>query len=103
VVTVDHLARFMALLPKPDKTAGASHWILDDDTPTLPDPLRVIGAHHQVKVPRLRIPVGLVKALPVALTLADPETPSFLSTDRYPTGPANDIARAHGLNKPDVV
>jgi len=103
VVTVDHLARFMALLPRLEETAGASYWILDDNTPVLPDLLRVIGAHHQVKVPRLRIPVGLVRALPVALTHADPETLSFLSTDRYPTGPANDIASANGLSQPDVV
>jgi len=103
VVTVDHLARFMALLPALEETAGESYWILDDDTPALPDLLRVIGAHHQVKVPRARIPVRLVKALPVALTRADPEILSFLSTDRYHTGPANDLARAQGLNKPDVV
>lgn len=103
VVPVDHLARFMALLPTVEEAAGESYWVLDDDTPALPDLLRVIGEHHAVRVPRLRIPVGVVKALPVALTRADPETLSFLSTDRYPTGPANDLARAHGLTQPDVV
>ena len=103
VVTVDHLARVMALLPTLSETAAKSYWILDEDTPTLPNLLRAVGAHHQVKVPRLRIPVRLVKALPVALTRADPEALSFLSSDRYPTGPANDIARAHGLSHPDVV
>ncbi|MCY7290190.1 MAG: hypothetical protein LH624_18590 [Cryobacterium sp.] len=38
----------------------------------------------------------------MSLTRADPETLSFLSADRYPTGPANDLARAHGLDHPDV-
>jgi dihydroflavonol-4-reductase len=103
VVTVDYLARVMALLPTLKETRGMSYWILDDVTPALPDLLRLVGEHHQIKVPRLRIPVGLVKVLPVALTHADPETLSFLSADRYPTGPAIDLARAHGLRHPDVV
>src|SRR5664279_1290414 len=44
-------------------------------------------------VPRARIPVGLIRRLPVALTHADPETLSFLSTDPYPTPPADELAR----------
>jgi nucleoside-diphosphate-sugar epimerase len=103
VVTVDYLARFMALLPTLEETLGMSYWILDDDTPALPDLLRLVGQHHQVKVPRLRVPVSLLKILPSALTHADPETLSFLSADRYPTGPAGDLARAQGLRHPNVV
>ncbi|MCY7290188.1 MAG: hypothetical protein LH624_18580, partial [Cryobacterium sp.] len=80
-----------------------SFWILDDDTPSLPDLLRLVGSHHGVTVPRLRIPVGIIKRLPLSLTRADPETLSFLSTDRYSTGPANDLAQAHGLRHPDVL
>jgi dihydroflavonol-4-reductase len=48
--------------------------VIEEDTPALPDLLRLVGKHHQVKVPRLRVPVVLVKILLVALTLADPET-----------------------------
>lgn len=102
VVTVDYLARFMTLLPAHEETRGKSYWILDDATPVLPDLLRLIGRHHGVKVPRLRIPVAVVKLLPQAITGADPETLSFLSADRYPTGPANDFAARHGLVQPDV-
>ncbi|MBG6058259.1 nucleoside-diphosphate-sugar epimerase [Cryobacterium sp. MP_M5] len=102
VVAVDYLARFMSLLPATEAARGKSFWILDDDTPALPDLHRVLGGHHGVTVPRLRIPVWIIKRLPDALTQADPETLSFLSSDRYPTGPANDLAYAHGLHQPNV-
>lgn len=102
VVTVDYLAAFMALLPHLDETRGKSYWILDDATPALPDLLRLIARHHGVRMPRLRIPVGVVRRLPAAITRADPETLSFLSADRYPTGPALRLAAEHGLAQPDV-
>jgi nucleoside-diphosphate-sugar epimerase len=102
VVTVDYLARFMTLLPTEDETRGKSYWILDDNTPALPELLQIIGEHHNVRVPRLRIPVGLVKRLPQTITGADPETLSFLSPDRYPTGSANHFAEQHGLVQPNV-
>jgi dihydroflavonol-4-reductase len=102
VVTVDYLARFMALLPTLPETNGQSYWVLDDATPPLPDLLRLLAAHHGVKSPRLRIPVGLLKRLPTSLTHADPETLSFLSSDRYPTEPANALATAHGLHHTDI-
>lgn len=81
IVTVDYLARFMALLPTLPQTVGASYWVLDDTTMPLPELLATVGKHFQVKVPRFRIPIGLVKRLPPALTRAHPETLGFLSTD----------------------
>lgn len=102
VVTVDYLARFMTFLPTVDATAGKSYWILDDDTPTLPEVVKLIANHHNVRAPRLRVPVWLVKRLPAAITRADPETLSFLSTDRYPTEPATALAHNNGLRHPDV-
>ena len=36
-------------------------WIFDDDTPMFPNLLREAGAHRQVKVPRLRLLVGIVR------------------------------------------
>ncbi len=48
------------------------------------------------------MPVGIVKRLPRAITRADPETLSFLSPDRYPTGPAKRLAEQHGLAQPDI-
>ncbi|QFY07611.1 alpha/beta fold hydrolase [Nonomuraea phyllanthi] len=100
VITADYLARFMALLPEDPATAGVAYWILDDDTPPLPDLLTLVGRHYQVRTPRLRVPVPLVRRLPQALTRADPETLTFLSADRYPTGPARAFAGRHGLALP---
>lgn len=102
VVTVDYLTRFMVLIPTLEETADASYWVLDPDTPPLPDLLRFIGAHRKVRVPWLRLPVRMIKLLPRSLTHTDPEALGFLSTNRYPTGPAEELARAHGLHHPDV-
>lgn len=102
VVSVDHLARFMVLLPVTPEAAGQAYWILDDATPLLPELLAVIGRHLGVPVPRLRVPLWLVRRLPQRITRADPETLSFLSADRYPTGPANELAARHGLAFPPV-
>ncbi|MGY1751856.1 alpha/beta fold hydrolase [Blastococcus sp. SYSU D01042] len=103
VVPVDHLARFMARLPADHRTVGRSYWVLDERTPALPELLRLVGEHYRVPVPRARIPVGLVKRLPSALTKADPETLSFLASDRYPVTDAEEFARGQGLHLPDTI
>ncbi|MDL4822013.1 alpha/beta fold hydrolase [Actinomadura opuntiae] len=102
VITVDHLARFMTLLPDDPETARGSFWVLDDRTPPLPDLLSLTGRHYGVRVPRMRLPVPVIKRLPSALTKAGTETLSFLSDDRYPTGPAHALAERHGLPMPDT-
>ncbi|KAA1416912.1 alpha/beta fold hydrolase [Nocardioides humilatus] len=103
VVTVDHLARFMALVPTVPEASGTSYWVLDDDTPQLPDLLRTVGGRYQVKVPTMSMPVGLIKRLPRRLTGADPETLSFLDTTRYPVDEAEALAAEHGLSHPETV
>ncbi|WP_278312396.1 alpha/beta fold hydrolase [Lolliginicoccus levis] len=100
VVPVDYLARFMALAATDPEAAGRAYWVLDDQTPPLPKLLALIGEHYQVPVPRWRLPVSVVKRLPQAMTKADPETLSFLSSDRYPTGGALELADRHGLEMP---
>ncbi|MDX3110470.1 alpha/beta fold hydrolase [Nonomuraea angiospora] len=102
VVTADHLARFMTLLPLDEAAERNAYWVLDDQTPALPDLLTRVAEHYQVRAPRTRIPVSLLRRLPRALTKADPETLTFLSDDRYPTGPADAFAARHGLAMPDV-
>ncbi|MGR3931683.1 SDR family oxidoreductase [Streptomyces sp. BRA346] len=102
VVAADYLARFMALLPVDDAAERASYWLLDDDTPPLPDLLTLIAEHYRITAPRVRIPVPLVKRLPRRLTRADPETLTFLSSDRYPTDSAHAFAARHGLTMPDA-
>ncbi|MGI5323853.1 alpha/beta fold hydrolase [Actinomadura nitritigenes] len=102
VVAVDHLARFMTLLPDDEAAEGTAYWPLDDGTPALPDLLALVAEHYRIGAPRLRIPVSLVKRLPRSLTKADPETLTFLSEDRYPTASASAFAARHGLAMPDT-
>ncbi|GAA3889139.1 hypothetical protein GCM10022227_52830 [Streptomyces sedi] len=103
VVAVDYLARFMALLPADESTEGGAYWLLDDETPALPDLLTLVAERYRVRAPRTRIPVSLVRRLPRRITRADPETLTFLSSDRYPTGSARALAARHGLTEPDTV
>jgi pimeloyl-ACP methyl ester carboxylesterase/nucleoside-diphosphate-sugar epimerase len=98
VVPVDHLARFMTRLVVDADSIGRSYWVLDDKTPPLHELLHTVGAHYRVGVPRLRVPVALIRRLPRSLTKADPETLSFLSDDTYPTANADELARRQGLS-----
>ncbi|SEH00537.1 Nucleoside-diphosphate-sugar epimerase [Nonomuraea solani] len=100
VVTVGYVARFLAELPA--SPPGQDHWLLDDDTPLLPDLLRLLAGHMGVAAPRRHVPIGLLERLPRALTGADPETLPFLSTDRYPTASAHALAAGAGLSMPPV-
>ncbi|MEV5745176.1 alpha/beta fold hydrolase [Microbispora rosea] len=102
VVAVDYLARFMTLLPVDEAAERASYWLLDDETPTLPGLIALVAEHYRVTAPRARVPVAVVKHLPRRLTKADPETLTFLSSDRYPTASARDFAARHGLTMPDT-
>ncbi|GAA4173662.1 alpha/beta fold hydrolase [Gryllotalpicola koreensis] len=103
VVTVDHLAAFMAAAAGDPVAAGEAYWVLDDATPPLADLLAHLGRHLGAKVPRLRIPVGVITRLPQRITGADPETLGFMSTDRYPTASATEFADRHGIRMPDVL
>ncbi|MGW5648034.1 alpha/beta fold hydrolase [Saccharopolyspora sp. NPDC003752] len=100
VVTVDHFAKFMAAVPEHDPEPGGRHWVLDADTPDLPDVVRMLADHLGVRAPRTRVPVSLVRRLPAALTGADPETLDFLIEDRYDTASAERVADAAGLRQP---
>lgn len=102
VVTVDYLARFMCEAAADPKAVGQSYWVLDADTPALPKLLTDTGRHIGARVPRLRIPTAVITRLPAWVTKADPETLTFLSTDRYPTQPAEELAVRHGLSMPKV-
>ncbi|WP_433241791.1 alpha/beta fold hydrolase [Streptosporangium sp. CA-135522] len=102
VVDAGYFARFMAALPEHEETAGQAYWVLDDDTPHLPELVALVAGHLGVPAPRLTVPAGLVRRLPRALTGADPETLSFLSGDRYDTAPALAFAERAGLRMPPV-
>ncbi|MFC8037991.1 alpha/beta fold hydrolase [Paenarthrobacter sp. NPDC057355] len=103
VITVDYLAAFMAAAAADPAAADKAYWVLDDATPPLADMLSHVGRHLGTKVPRLRLPVGVIKRLPQKITKADPETLTFMSTDRYPTEPAVEFAGKHRIRMPDVL
>ncbi|MDH6708908.1 nucleoside-diphosphate-sugar epimerase [Kitasatospora sp. MAA19] len=103
VVTVDHLARFLAAVPEHDRAPVQAHSVLDPATPVLPDLIALLAAHLGVRPPRGLVPVGLVRRLPRALTGADPETLTFLSEDRYDTASADRLTTAAGLTHPPLI
>ncbi len=103
VVTVDYLAAFMTAAAVDPAAAGKAYWILDDATPPLADLLTHVGRHLGVKVPRVRMPIGVIKRLPQRITKADPETLTFMSADRYPTDSAIEFAERHRIPMPDVL
>ncbi|MER6614084.1 alpha/beta fold hydrolase [Streptomyces xantholiticus] len=98
IVTTDYLARFLAEVP--EAPTGEHHWVLDDTTPLLPELISTIADHTGVRAPLRTIPVGVLRRLPRMVTGADPETLSFLSSDRYPTASARAFAAGAGLEMP---
>ncbi|MGW7541794.1 alpha/beta fold hydrolase [Streptomyces sp. NPDC054770] len=102
VVPLDHFVRFLAALPQDPGSTDGTYWVLDDSTPELPALVGLLAEHLGVRPPRRSIPVGVLRRLPRAITRADPETLSFLSTDRYDTASARALSAAHGLSMPPV-
>lgn len=102
VVGLDYFVQFLASLPERRESANGTYWLLDDATPTLPRLVALLAEHMGVRAPRRFVPVGVVKRLPRAVTKADPETLSFLSTDRYDTASARSLAESFGLEMPPV-
>ncbi len=102
IVDAGYFARFMAAVPEHAETEGKAYWVLDDETPNLPELVALIAGHLGVRAPRWTVPGRLVRRLPRALTGADPETLSFLSEDRYETAPALAFAERAGLRMPPV-
>ncbi|WP_336215864.1 alpha/beta fold hydrolase [Nonomuraea sp. LPB2021202275-12-8] len=101
IVTIDYFSRFLAEIPT--SPPGEDYWVLDDTTPLLPELVSAIADHMGVRTPRRTIPVALVRRLPRKITGADPETLSFLSTDRYPTASARAFAETVGLEMSPAV
>ncbi|MEV0649494.1 alpha/beta fold hydrolase [Phytomonospora sp. NPDC050363] len=102
VVTVDHLAAFMAAIPDHDGDPGGAHWVLDERTPHLPELVGLLAGHLGVPAPKRLVPVSLVRRLPKAVTRAEPETLGFLTEDRYDTATAERIADSAGLRQAPV-
>ncbi|MCU1644197.1 MAG: hypothetical protein JWN03_4472 [Nocardia sp.] len=102
VVDITYLARFIVGLPTLPDTVSKEYTLLDPATPNLPDLIRLIADHLHVPAPRFTIPVSLLRALPRALTNAEPESLMFIASDRYDTTAADDVARRLGIAHPPV-
>lgn len=102
VVALDYFVRFLAALPERGESAGRAYWVLDEATPNLPELVGLLAEHMGVRAPRRSVPVSLLRRLPRAITRADPETVSFLSTDRYDTASTRALAESNGLSTPPV-
>ncbi len=101
-VTVDYFAKFMIAIPEHDPEPGGRHWVLDDNTPNLPDLIRLLATHLGVRAPKRLVPVSVIRRLPTALTRANPETLAFITEDRYDTTSADRVAEVAGLRQPPV-
>ncbi|MFD3707192.1 alpha/beta fold hydrolase [Nocardia sp. NPDC058658] len=102
VVDLDYVVRFIAGLPTQPDTVGKSYPLLDATTPALPELIRLVADHLHVAAPRFTLPTALVRRLPRAMTHADPEALSFLSTDRYDTSESDVVALRLGVSHPPV-
>ncbi|MGW0330103.1 alpha/beta fold hydrolase [Nocardia sp. NPDC003183] len=102
VVDLDYVARFIVGLPTHADTVGKSYPLLDAATPVLPELIRLVADHLHVGAPRFTLPTALVRRLPRAVTHADPEALSFLSSDRYDTSRSDAIAQRLGISHPPV-
>lgn len=102
LVTVDHLAAFLASVPTRLETVGRELTVLDRRTPKLPELVAAIGATLGVAVPARLVSVGLLRKLPSRLTGVERETLTFLSEDDYDTEQAEAHAAAVGLSMPDI-
>ncbi len=102
LVTVDYLARFLASVPERDETLGQELCVLDPQTPRLPSLVRQMAAHLRIPAPQKTLPVGLIRALPQAISGVNEESLSFLSEDSYDTTTAEAHAAAVGLRQPSI-
>jgi nucleoside-diphosphate-sugar epimerase/pimeloyl-ACP methyl ester carboxylesterase len=103
LVTVDHLAHFMAQVPPIETAAFREHFLLDERTPPFTELIERICRHLGVAAPRRRLPKSIARAgLRLAGQPDKAEALAFLSADRYDTRSATAAARAVGLVPPDL-
>jgi len=99
LVHVDFVAEFAAgILEQPD-SVNQEYLLLDDTTPTLTQLLHRIGVHLGARVPRLRLPLGLLKRMPACALPTSKETLSFIAEDRYDIANTRALARTMGIEK----
>lgn len=101
VVTVDFVARVLAELADDPGAEGLELTLLDERTPRLDALIDRAASILGVRAPRIRVPVGLVRLLPEALTKTSREALVFLDEATYPVDETNTWLRSRGLSHPD--
>lgn len=105
MVTVDHVARFMAGIVTLEDTILSSYLLLDDTTPTLAETADLLARHYGVSAPKRQIPLPIVKTLlktGLLPTDSNPEELGFITTSRYDVSASNQAARDMGITMPSV-
>jgi pimeloyl-ACP methyl ester carboxylesterase/nucleoside-diphosphate-sugar epimerase len=103
LVTVDHLARFLATVPALDTAPLADYFVLDDQTPDLATLVEQIASRLGVSAGRRRVPMPLARGMMRATgRRTQAEAMSFIARDRYDVGPAARAARRAGLIAPNI-
>lgn len=100
ILDLGYFVDFLTLLPEQPETAGESYTVLDPASPSLPEMIRLLADHMNVRAPRFTIPVSLVSRLPRRLTGVDRERLAFIAGDRYDTSAADAVAERGGLTAP---
>ncbi|WP_328387249.1 alpha/beta fold hydrolase [Nocardia sp. NBC_00416] len=100
ILDLDYFVAFLTALPQDPDTAGESYTVLDPASPPLPDLMRLLARHMNVRAPHLTIPVSLVARLPRWVTGVDRERLAFLADERYDTSAAEAVAARAGLVMP---
>ncbi len=95
VTRVDHLARLMVGVIGRPEARGNEYYVLDPQTPQLPDFVALAARHLGVRGPWFRLPVSLILKLPKRLTGTHPEELAFLDELRERAG--LDVPTYHAL------
>ena len=97
LVHVDFVAEFACRLLQQKTSVGQEYWLLDDETPNLPQLLRRIAEQLQVNAPKRHVPLWLLRSLPGFLLPGAKETLSFLASDRYDVSNTRQLAAEMGI------
>lgn len=101
VVAVDFVATVLAEIAVDEAARGLELTLLDPRTPLLDELVDRAARRLGVRAPRLRLPLGLVRALPEVLTRTPRETLAFLDDARYPLEETEAWLASRGLAHPD--
>lgn len=101
LVTVDFVATVLAEVAEDPAAVGLELPLFDERTPRLDALVDRVAAIAGVRPPWLRLPVGLVRALPERWTGTSREALEFLDDASYPMEATRTFLASRGLEHPD--